>query len=98
MVIEFNTNRTGFFNETIKVLNEKKLHRLGNHKSFIKDDTPILITHNFNKKLHTVHIKALDWFAESENETYETALIDCVEKVDGQIRKSETKVLSRKGK
>jgi len=98
MVIEFGTSRTGFFNETIKVLNEKKLHRLGNHKSFIKDDTPILITHNFNKKLHTVHIKVLDWFAETENENYETALIDCVEKIDGQIRKSETKVLSKKGK
>ena len=98
MVIEFNTNRTGFFNETIKVLNEKKLHRLGNHKAYIKDDTQILITHNFNKKLHTVHIKVLDWFAESENENYETALIDCVEKIDGQIRKSETKVLSKKGK
>lgn len=98
MIIEFTTNRTGFFNETIKVLNEKKLRRLGNHKSFIKDDTPILITHNFNKKLHTVHIKVLNWFADSENENYETALIDCVEKIDGQIRKSETKVLSKKGK
>lgn len=98
MIIEFTTNRTGFFNETIKVLNEKKLRRLGNHKSFIKDDTPILITHNFNKKLHTAHIKVLNWFADSENENYETALIDCVEKIDGQIRKSETKVLSKKGK
>ena len=98
MVIEFNSNRAGFFNETIKVLNEKKLHRLGNHKSYIKDDTPILITHNFNKKIHRIQIKVLDWYAESENEHYETALIDCVEKVDGQIRKSETKVLNKKGK
>ena len=98
MVIEFNTSRTGFFNETIKVLNEKKLHRLGNHKSFIKEDTPVLVAHNFNKKIHRIQIKVLDWYAESENEHYETALIDCVEKVDGQIRKSETKALNKKGK
>lgn len=98
MVIEFGTNRIGFYNETIKVLNEKKVHRLGNHKSFVKEDTPILIAHNFNKKIHLIQIKLLDWYAESENEKYETALIDCVEKIDGQIRKSETKILNRKGK
>lgn len=98
MVIEFGTNRLGFYNETIKVLNEKKLHRLGNHKSFVKEDTPILLAHNFNKKVHRIQIKLLDWYAESEHENYETALIDCVEKVDGQIRKTETKMLNRKGK
>ena len=98
MLIEFGTNRVGFYNETIKVLNEKKVHRLGNHKSFVKEVTPILIAHNFNKKIHRIQIKLLDWYAESENENYETALIDCVEKIDGQIRKSETKMLNRKGK
>ena len=98
MLIEFGTNRVGFYNETIKVLNEKEVHRLGNHKSFVKEDTPILIAHNFNKKIHRIQIKLLDLYAESENENYETALIDCVEKIDGQIRKSETKMLNRKGK
>lgn len=98
MLIEFGTNRVGFYNDTIKVFNAKKVHRLGNHKSFIKEDTPILIAHNFNKKIHRIQIKLLDWYAESENENYETALIDCVEKIDGQIRKSETKMLNRKGK
>ena len=98
MTIEFGTNREGFFNKTIKVLNEKKLRRLGNHKSFIKEDTPVLVAHNFNKKIHHIQIKVLDWYAESENENYETALIDCVEKIDGQIRKSETKILNKKGK
>lgn len=98
MTIEFGSNRVGFYNETIKVLNEKKLRRLSNHKSFIKEDTPVLVAHNFNKKIHRIQIKVLDWYAESENEHYETALIDCVEKVDGQIRKSKTKVLNKKGK
>lgn len=98
MVIEFGTNRVGFYNETIKVLNEKKVRRLGNHKSFIKEDTPILIAHNFKNHIHRIQIKLLDWYAESENENYETALINCVEKIDGQIRKSETKMLARKGK
>ena len=32
MTIEFGSNRVGFYNETIKVLNEKKLRRLSNHK------------------------------------------------------------------
>ena len=41
MTIEFGSNRVGFYNETIKVLNEKKLRRLSNHKSFIKEDTPV---------------------------------------------------------
>ena len=98
MLIEFGTNRVGFYNETIKVVNDKKVHRLGNHKSFVKEDTPILIAHNFNKKIHRIQINLLDWYAESENENYETALIDCVKKIDGQIRKSETKMLNRKGK
>ena len=98
MVIEFGTSRVGFYNDTIKILNGKKLHRLSNHKSFIKEDTPVLVAHNFNKKIHRIQIKVLDWYAESENENYETALIDCVEKVDGQIRKNETKVLNKKSK